>query len=135
MKFIYSQSENIFEISQFIATTEEHKAIALANGYVEVSDEDYERLVNHELCWNNGELVPYYKTQEEITEEQMFLRVQETEMRIAELKAELAKIKEDIEQEAFGIVRDDYTEKKVRAAEIINELRVLEGKEPRVIKF
>ena len=54
--------------------------------------------------------------------------------RIHNLKAELAKIKEDIEQEAFGLVRDDYAEKKARAAEIINELRVLEGKEPREVK-
>lgn len=51
-----------------------------------------------------------------------------------ELKAELAKIKEDIEQEVFGLLRDDYAEKKARAAEIINELRVLEGKEPRKVK-
>lgn len=49
------------------------------------------------------------------------------------LKLELAKIKEDIEQENFGIIRDDYAEKKARAAEIINELRALEGKEPREV--
>ena len=55
--------------------------------------------------------------------------------RHAELKSELAKIKEDIEQETFGLVRDDYDEKKQRAAEIINELRVLEGKEPREVKL
>ena len=54
--------------------------------------------------------------------------------RHAELKEELEKIKEDIEQETFGIVRDDFAEKKKRAAEIINELRVLEGKEPRKVK-
>lgn len=54
--------------------------------------------------------------------------------RYTQLKTELAKIKEDIEQETFGLVRNDYTEKKARAAEIINELRVLEGKEPRAIK-
>lgn len=53
---------------------------------------------------------------------------------ITSLKTELAKIKEDIEQEVFGLVRDDYAEKKARAAEIINELRVFEGKEPREIK-
>lgn len=51
------------------------------------------------------------------------------------LKIELAKIKEDIEQEAFGLVRDDFTKNKARAAAIINELRVLEGKEPREIKL
>lgn len=54
--------------------------------------------------------------------------------RYAELKAELAKVKEDIEQVEYGLVRDDYEEKKARAAEIINELRVLEGKEPREIR-
>lgn len=54
--------------------------------------------------------------------------------RSAELKAELSKIKEDIEQEAFGLVRDDFAEKKARAAEIINELRVIEGKEPRELR-
>ena len=51
------------------------------------------------------------------------------------LKAELSKIKEDIEQEIFGLVRGDYAEKKARAAEIINELRVLEGKEPRKLSI
>lgn len=51
-----------------------------------------------------------------------------------ELKAELAQIKEDIEQETFGLVRNDYTAKKARAAEIINELRVIEGKAPREVK-
>lgn len=57
------------------------------------------------------------------------------EKRHAELKAELEKIKEDIEQETFGIVRSDFAEKKARAAEIVNELRVLEGKEPRGVRI
>lgn len=71
---------------------------------------------------------------------QVYIPYTETELkeradrkRLAELKAELAKIKEDIEQEVFGLVRDDYAEKKARAAAIINELRVLEGKEPREV--
>lgn len=54
--------------------------------------------------------------------------------RHAELKEELEKVKEDIEQETFGIVRVDFAEKKARAAQIINELRVLEGKEPRKVQ-
>lgn len=66
-----------------------------------------------------GQLVP---TEEEIKQN-----------RIYDFKAELAKIKEDIEQEVFGLVRDDFAEKKARAAEIINELRVLEGKVPREV--
>ena len=65
---------------------------------------------------------PPAPTEEEIKQQQ-----------IRELKDELAKIKEDIEQETFGIIRSDYAEKKARAAEIINELRVLEGKELREV--
>lgn len=69
--------------------------------------------------------IPY--SEEELTE-------RANRKRSMELKAELEKIKEDIEQETFGLVRDDFAEKKARAAEIVNELRVLEGKEPREIK-
>lgn len=54
--------------------------------------------------------------------------------RHAELKAELVKVMEDIGQEQLGFVRDDYAEKKVRAAEIINELRELEGKKAREVR-
>lgn len=55
--------------------------------------------------------------------------------KIAELKLELVPIKEDVEQvELFGMVRDDYEEKKQRCAEIVNEIRRLMGKEPRKIE-
>ena len=56
------------------------------------------------------------------------------EDKIRDRKIELEEIKKDIEQENFGIIREDFAKKKARAAEIINELRVLEGKEPREIK-
>lgn len=62
------------------------------------------------------------------------IKREQTVLRSMALKAELAKIKEDIEQEVFGLVRDDYAEKKAQAAEIVNELRVLEGKEPRGVR-
>ena len=131
MKYIYSKSEDKFCQSQFIVSTEQHKQIALANGYVEVSDEDFEKLVNHELCWENEVLAPYIKTAEEIKKEHEIKKAHETAQQIAALKTELVKVMEDIEQEQLGIVRDDYVEKRARAAEIINELRVLEGKLPR----
>lgn len=54
---------------------------------------------------------------------------------IFRLKAELERIKEDIEQVLmFHMQRDDLPEKQARAAEIVNKLRALEGKEPRGIK-
>ena len=78
-----------------------------------------------ELKVVNGKVVAEYHTptEEELNEQQRYA-----------LKVELAKIKEDIEQETFGLVRVDYAVKKARAAEIINELRMLEGKEPRRVK-
>ena len=54
---------------------------------------------------------------------------------IFRLKSELEKIKEDIEQVLmFHMQRDDLPEKQARAAEIVNEIRILEGKEPREVK-
>lgn len=50
------------------------------------------------------------------------------------LKNELVNVMEDVAQEQLGIVRDDYAKKRKRAAEIINELRLLEGKTARTIK-
>lgn len=62
------------------------------------------------------------------------LAAEATAAHYRELKSKLVKIKEDVEQEQFGLVRDDYAAKKTRAAEIINELRVLEGKLPREVR-
>lgn len=36
---------------------------------IEVDDETYQKLLNHELQWSNGELVPYTKTAEDIAKE------------------------------------------------------------------
>lgn len=47
--------------------------------------------------------------------------------RIAELKKQIAKFKEDVEQvELFGMGRADYEEKKAQCIQIIEELRILE---------
>lgn len=101
------------------------------NRFIEVDEETEEKTLYTDIgyAWRivNGELVNEVFNQSIVDK-------QETERRIDDLKTELAKIKEDIEQEAFGLVRDDFAEKKARAAEIINELRVLEGKEPREVQ-
>lgn len=90
MKYVYSKSENKFETSQFAVKTEQHKQIALNAGYVEVTDEDYEKLTRHELCWNeDGVLVPYTKTAQEIADEQKQEKINAITVRIAELKSNL----------------------------------------------
>ena len=97
---------------------------------IEMSFEDFERLVNEqgngkELKVEDGKVIAEYHvpTEEELNMEKR-----------AVLKTELAKVMEDIGQEQLGFVRDDYSDKKARAAEIINELRVLEGKAPREVQ-
>lgn len=97
---------------------------------IEMSFEEFDRLMceqakGKELKVIEGKVVAEYH---ELTQSE------KDDLRHAELKAELEKIKEDIEQEAFGLVREDFAEKKARAAAIVNELRVLEGKEPREVK-
>lgn len=48
-------------------------------------------------------------------------------VRIQDLKLQIAKYKEDVEQvELFGMQRADYEEKKALCVQIIEELRVLE---------
>lgn len=115
--WVCNRHPNNFEIDN-----EEH--------YIEVDDETASKtyVTQSGYAWRvvNGELVNEVYDQSVVNE-------QKTVDDISDLKSELAHIKEDIEQETFGIVREDFAEKKARAAEIINELRVLEGKKPREI--
>lgn len=97
--------------------------------FIEVDDKTYEKTLSSKcnFAWRvKGGVLIEERCKEDTSEEINALKA-------VQLKAELAKVKEDIEQETFGIVRDDYALKKARAAEIINELRVLEGKEPREV--
>lgn len=90
---------------------------------IEVSDEEFERLYNLQsegkiLKVVNGkiEATDYVKPQKVINQE-----------RITELKKQIAKYKEDVEQvELFGMQRDDYEQKKEMCKDIILELRELE---------
>lgn len=100
------------------------------NRFIEVEDEAYNRTLasKYNFAWRVIDGILIEARYKEDTAEEI------NKIKAVQMKAELAKIKEDIEQEVFGLVRDDYAEKKARAAAIINELRVLEGKEPRQIK-
>ncbi len=115
------------EIAEIQEVTEEDKYSLLG---VEMPFEEYDFLLceqskGKELKVVDGKVVAEYHvpTGEELNVEKIYA-----------LKSELEKVKEDIEQETFGLVRGDYAEKKARAAEIVNELRVLEGKDLRGVK-
>ena len=100
-------------------------------------DADYTRRVD--FCDENGYVIQEIEPDENGRRFQIQLPPEPTEEEIKShyyyaLKSELEKVMEDIAQEQLGLVREDFAEKKARAAEIINELRVLEGKEPREVK-
>ena len=59
---------------------------------------------------------------------------EENETKIAELKAELEELTKDFAQVNAGLVIDNIEEKKVEFQTKLNEIRVLQGKEPRSIK-
>lgn len=105
------------------------RAEKLPNGSTQVWKDLVSPAVEAKEAYDEYENIQVYVsyTDKEIAE-------RKKEQSIVKLKAELVKIKEDIEQETFGLVRTDYAEKKAQAAQIINELRVLEGKQPREVK-
>lgn len=81
---------------------------------VEITDEQYNQIINGDLIAKNGKLVQNI--------------AKTLRPRIAELKQQIAKYKEDIEQvELFGMQRDDYEQKKEMCKNIILELRQLEA--------
>jgi len=69
----------------------------------------------------------------EISDEELAKRQRDTEIcakkeQIMQLKDQLQKYKEDVEQvDLFGMQRNDYQEKKQRCAEIVLQLRQLES--------
>lgn len=77
---------------------------------IEISEENYKRLVDGEIMFKNG------------------LFIDNPTTRIIELKQLLQKYKEDVEQvELFDMERSDYETKKQYCKNIIIELRSLEA--------
>jgi len=76
MKYVSNKTK--FDTSVFNGSP----ALAVSNGYIAVSDEDYVKLCNRELCWQDGVLTPYTKTAADIQEEENAVKY----ARIAELK-------------------------------------------------
>ena len=74
------------------------KNIALANGYKEVSDEMYAKLLNREAHWVNEELVDREKPQSEIDAEAEAAR-------IAEINAEIAELKENLKETDYQAIK------------------------------
>lgn len=57
--------------------------------YVEATTEMMEGLRNHTICWQDGQVVPYTKTEKEIAEGEAKAKRKNVQREIAELKAKL----------------------------------------------
>lgn len=94
--------------------------------YMEVSDDIYydTLFARTGMAWR----VVHGKLVQEIYDKTAYQKDQ-IRQEIHELKAEIAKDKEDVEQvELFGMERQDYDRKKARCVEIILRLRELEAR-------
>ena len=121
MKFVYSKADE-FCASTFIGDEE----IALANGYKEVSDEMYAKLINREAHWVNEELVEREKPQSEIDAEAEAARIAEINREISELKMQLSNTDYQAIKHSEGWITDEeYAEIKAQRQawrDRINEL-------------
>jgi hypothetical protein len=109
---------------EYTEVTEYDKATA--NGYVWVSDEDYEALRKHEKCWENGVLVDYTKTAEEIAREEQRVK----QKQIADLKANLASTDYQAIKYAEGLLgEDEFAPIKVQRQAWRDEINALQGKD------
>ena len=84
--------------------------------------------VNYNAKTGQTEYIEVEVSQEELVERERSANRYDKEQQIRELKDQLQKYKEDVEQvDLFGMQRNDYQEKKQRCAEIVLQLRQLES--------
>lgn len=121
MIFVYSKGDE-FCSSTFVGSSE----AAIKNGYKEVSEEMYNKLLNREAHWVNEELVDRVKPQSEIDEEAERARIAKIDSEILELKIYLSESDYKAIKYAEGwISEEEYKEiKEQRQAwrDRINEL-------------
>lgn len=94
--------------------------------YIEVNEDTYRETLTciNGYAWR----VVKGKLKQEIYDTKVY-KEEQIHQEIYNLKDELQKYKEDVEQvELFGMERSDYTQKKARCVEIIQRLRVLEAR-------
>ena len=101
-----------------------YKPIENEEQFIEVDEEDYNKSLStpNGYAWKvvDGKLSMEVYDQKSVDEMNALLE-------IMQLKEEIIKVKEDVEQvELFGMSRDDYQAKRARCVEIILRLRELE---------
>lgn len=115
-----------------LSTFQGKRETALNAGYVEITDEVYNDLVETKLKWENGKVVQdttYDARKEQERQEKLANdKKQALANEIASKKQLLLKYREDVEQvDLFGMERADYEQKKALCKQLVEELRELEG--------
>jgi hypothetical protein len=103
------------------------KTIVIGNKKYEVEDAEFDRLFMEQssgkvLDGVNGKVVAveYVPTQEEINNQQILYKIK----RLEELTKDLAQVQ-------AGLIIEDIEDRKSEFRTLLNEVRVLQGKEPR----
>lgn len=123
MKYVYSNGGE-FCTSTFSGA----RAIAIANGYKEVTDEMYDKLLNRYAHWVDGELVERVKPQSEIDEEEEAARQAAIAEEISALKANLSGTDYKAIKYAEGwITAEEYAETKAQRQAWRDRINELEG--------
>ena len=88
MHYLYpGNPENKFLRAEYLLKEKETDKLILKQGYIKVSDEDFEALRNHQKCWDDsGNLIPYAPTQGEIDAKQVRHNRRAAERQIKELE-------------------------------------------------
>lgn len=88
---------------------------------IEITNEEYQKIMNGELKVFEGKLVD--NSQALINAKREF-----------EIQQRLTELTKDFAQVEAGLVIEDLEERKAEFRTLLNEVRVLQGKEPREIK-
>lgn len=119
MYYVYKDGE-MFCTATFVGD----KSKAELNGYKAITDAEYKKLCNRELCWKNGKLYPYPSTDEEKENENKQAKL----ARIAELKWLLSDSDYKALKFAEGYISaEDYAETKLARQSWRNEINDLEN--------
>lgn len=122
MKLVYSKGDK-FCCAVFTAGLPEQ---AIQDGYVWISDEDYDDLINHRKCWVNGALANYTKTSHDLKIEDYIAN----NYQIRKLKSLLAETDYMAIKYAEGeLSYEEYLPHKIKRAEWRKQINELQNKQ------
>ena len=92
----------------------------IGNDYIEISEEELSQ-IGKTLQYRNGQLIPYFPQKDNSD------LINKNILRLEELR-------KDFEQDRLGLVVPNLEVKKQEYIHLLQEVRILQGKEPREVK-